>query len=174
MRPQSNKITPSTLGDRVRSLRADAGFTQPSLAKALGISVSYLNLLEAGGRNNPTIETIDRISTFFGVTKDWLLDGKEPMILVEDAQAARERYYELVDAKLGGANQREIREQKLMAEISVMLAQLPWCSDALWGRYRDEIMAAIDDHAAYCRKHAPEIRLAGLKAARAAAHGSRK
>jgi molybdopterin converting factor small subunit len=81
---------------------------------------------------------------------------------------ARERFFALIREKVGTDDERALREQKLMAEISVRLAQATVGSPIVWDQCRQEIISAIDAYADYCRTHAPEIRQAGLKIARAA------
>jgi transcriptional regulator with XRE-family HTH domain len=157
----------SSFSGRLRWLRRDANFTQPALSRVLGISTSYINLLETGERANPTIETVDRICAFFGVRREWLLDGVAPQFLEEPAEAARERFYSTLRAKVGEEGEQEIREQQLIAEISVRIAQLRVCSDELWKTYRKQIIAAIDAHAIRYRKDAAQLDLARRRMARA-------
>ena len=161
---------------RLKSLRRDANFTQPALSRVLGISTSYINLLETGTRSNPTIETIDRVCAFFGVRREWLLDGVQPKFQEESPEAARDRFYATLRAKVGSDEEREIREQQLLAEISVRIAQLSVCSDELWKIYRKQIISAVDHYAARFRKDAAELDLARLREARAfaEAQGRRK
>lgn len=153
---------------RLRWLRRDTNFTQPALSRVLGISTSYINLLETGERANPTIETVDRICAFFGVRREWLLDGVAPQFQEEPPEAARERFYATLRTKVGDEGEQEIREQQLMAEISVRIAQLAVCSDELWKTYRKQIIAAIDAHATRYRKDGALLDHAKRRMARAA------
>jgi transcriptional regulator with XRE-family HTH domain len=158
---------------RVRQLRQAANLTQPALARILGLSTSYLSLIESGERTNPTIETVDRISTFFGVAREWLLDGTGPMFLTGDPAGARERYFQLLESKLGPDAEQELREQKVIAEISARLAQAVHCDASTWAEYRRQIIEAVDSYAAHCRAHGDEFRQARLQVARAAARTKR-
>lgn len=173
LKTMTNSIVKSSLTDgiamRLRGLRETVGLTQPKLAKALGVSVSYINLLESGGRPNPTIETVDRICSFFGITREWLLDGKQPMFAVEAPEVAWARYDRLLNEKLGTEAEREKRQEKLMAEISVRLSQIQHSDDPAWKVLRQQIMEAIDAHAAFCMEHSAELKLARLKIGRASA-----
>jgi transcriptional regulator with XRE-family HTH domain len=59
----------------VRRLRAKKKLSQKSLADKVGISVSYVSMLERGQRS-PPLETIERMSKALGVTPAALLGGK--------------------------------------------------------------------------------------------------
>lgn len=167
----SSSIVKSSLTDglpvRLRELRDDVGLTQPGLARAIGVSTSYINLLESGERPNPTVETVDRICMFFGVTREWLLDGKKPMFVADDEAAADLRYDALLREKFGAQEQREMKEQQIIAQIRVRLAQLWHCDAKQWHEYREQIVAIVDAHAAGVLEHAPELKIARLKALRA-------
>ena len=54
------------LGERVRNLRFQRGFTQQELAEMLGISIAYMSLIERGGRN-PPFTTVVAIAEALGV-----------------------------------------------------------------------------------------------------------
>lgn len=154
-------------GSRLSSLRVASGFSQNTLAGLLGLAVSTLSRMESGEMDNPTIDTVERLSGFYGVRREWLLDGNEPMFESESSDAARERLHALLREKLGSEGDFERREEQVLAEISVRLAQAPHCSPEAWKSYRRQIIAAVDAHADYCMQHAPEVRMARLKLARA-------
>ena len=54
------------LGERVRILRFQRGFTQQDLAEMLGISIPYMSLIERGCRN-PPYTTVVAIAEALGV-----------------------------------------------------------------------------------------------------------
>ncbi len=59
----------------VRRLRAKKKLSQKALADKVGISVSYVSMLERGQRS-PPLETIERMAKALGVTPAALLGGK--------------------------------------------------------------------------------------------------
>jgi transcriptional regulator with XRE-family HTH domain len=59
----------------VRRLRAKKQLSQKSLADKVGISVSYVSMLERGQRS-PPLETVERMAKALGVTPANLLGGK--------------------------------------------------------------------------------------------------
>lgn len=61
--------------DRLRKLRADNGYTLKVVAQGIGIPLSTYSNYEQGIRE-PSLETINRICNFYGVSADYLL-GRE-------------------------------------------------------------------------------------------------
>jgi transcriptional regulator with XRE-family HTH domain len=59
----------------VRRLRAKKKLSQKALADKVGISVSYVSMLERGQRS-PPLETIERMAKALGVPPAALLGGK--------------------------------------------------------------------------------------------------
>jgi len=66
----------NTLGDRVKALRKAKGLQQSELAAIVGTSKAMVSFIETG-RNNPTIDLLSALSSFFGVPADYLLHGNE-------------------------------------------------------------------------------------------------
>ena len=64
------------MGKRVRILRRAAGITIDQLSDQIGITPSYLGLIERGARGI-TVERLIDLSIFFKCTADFLLTGKE-------------------------------------------------------------------------------------------------
>ncbi|GIP35501.1 helix-turn-helix domain-containing protein [Paenibacillus sp. J2TS4] len=62
----------SILGNRIKSLRDQAGLSQKRLAESLGISNVQLSRYETGDRK-PDPDTIRQIADFFDVSVDYLL-----------------------------------------------------------------------------------------------------
>lgn len=60
---------------RFKKVRKDAGLTQPKYAKILGISRSAVNAIE-NQRYLPSIQMLQTIHKEFGISYDWLIDGK--------------------------------------------------------------------------------------------------
>ncbi len=59
----------------VRRLRAKKSLSQKALADKVGISVSYVSMLERGQRS-PPLETIEKMARALGVPPSSLLGGK--------------------------------------------------------------------------------------------------
>lgn len=59
-------LSTSGLGDKVRALREDKGLTLEELGRQLDLSVTYISEIEVGERT-PSIQTLQKISRFFGV-----------------------------------------------------------------------------------------------------------
>jgi len=59
----------------VRRLRGKKKLSQKALADKVGISVSYVSMLERGQRS-PPLETIEKMAKALGVTPAALLGGK--------------------------------------------------------------------------------------------------
>lgn len=59
----------------VRRLRARKKLSQKALADKVGISVSYVSMLERGQRS-PPLETVEKMAKALGVTPANLLGGK--------------------------------------------------------------------------------------------------
>jgi transcriptional regulator with XRE-family HTH domain len=59
----------------VRRLRSKKALSQKALADKIGISVSYVSMLERGQRS-PPLETIEKMAKALGVTPAALLGGK--------------------------------------------------------------------------------------------------
>jgi transcriptional regulator with XRE-family HTH domain len=80
-------MSPPTLAHLAR-LRASAGKSQRSLAKACGVSYNVIRRLEAGGTaNNVTIGQLDRIATELSCS---LADLLEPSNEVQATESRRE------------------------------------------------------------------------------------
>ena len=62
----------ATLGERLRALRGDNGITH---AEKIFVSESYIALIELN-RRNPSTEILGKLSDYFGVSTDYLLNGE--------------------------------------------------------------------------------------------------
>lgn len=163
----------SSFGQRLATLREWAGLSQNELSRILGLAVSSLSRMESGEMTNPTVDTLDRICGFYGARREWLLDGQEPLFIPETAEDARERYFSLLREKLGSEEDWARREQQLLAEISVRLAQIPHATKEAWKVYRQQIIHAIDAHAS---AHLPSgsVTMARIRMGEASARAKRK
>jgi len=61
------------LGDNVRRLRTDKGWSQEDYADRAGIHRTYVSDIERGARN-PTITVVEKLAKPLGVTPGKLLD----------------------------------------------------------------------------------------------------
>lgn len=61
-------------GNKLRNLRENKGLKQIELGHALGISPSTIGMYEQG-RREPDNETLKKISNYFAVSTDYLLDN---------------------------------------------------------------------------------------------------
>lgn len=62
------------LGQNVRSLREERGWSQEDYADRADIYRTYVSDIERG-RRNPTITVVEKLAQPFGVTSGRLLDG---------------------------------------------------------------------------------------------------
>lgn len=62
-------------GNKLKNLRENKGLLQKELADKIGISLSSISMYERGERQ-PDNDTLKKISKFFNVTVDYLLDNK--------------------------------------------------------------------------------------------------
>ena len=65
----------SRFAANVRRLRAKKKMSQKALADKVGISVSYVSMLERGQRS-PPLETVEKMARALGVSPASLLGGK--------------------------------------------------------------------------------------------------
>lgn len=65
------------LGERVRTLREEHGISQSELAKRIGSTQPSVARLEAGGVT-PSLETLDRIASAFGLDLVVRFDREKP------------------------------------------------------------------------------------------------
>lgn len=61
-----------SFGEKVRNLREDADMNQSQLAKEVGMTQRKISYIERG-RNEPSIDDIKAICTFFRISSDYML-----------------------------------------------------------------------------------------------------
>jgi len=70
---------PRHLGEKLRHLRVRRNMSQADLAQQLGLArQAFISNLESG-RKYPSLETIVKISEFFGISTDYLLKDSIPV-----------------------------------------------------------------------------------------------
>ena len=76
-----------TIGQAVVAMRRISKMTQPEFAKHRGLSVQSLRLIEAD-KANPTIETLQKIATIFGLEVGFVPRSSEKVTARELARSA--------------------------------------------------------------------------------------
>ena len=71
------EISNDDIGNRIRQLRKDCGYTQEQLAEYAEISVDFLGLIETG-RNSMSLKNLAKLATALNVTTDYLIFGTTP------------------------------------------------------------------------------------------------
>lgn len=66
--------------ERLKKIRKALNMTQGEFAKKLNLQQNTICLFETGKRN-PSERTLEDICNIFHVSKDYLLEGKEPMFI---------------------------------------------------------------------------------------------
>lgn len=61
------------LGETIKELRVERGFTQPQLAKLVGVSNGMISVWE-NNINEPKASYVKKLATVLGVTSDYLLN----------------------------------------------------------------------------------------------------
>lgn len=70
-------------GKRLKGLRINAGRTQNEVAEDIGVSRETIARIEAGKRGT-TVDMIDMMAEYYGVTTDYIINGKEDKKMVID------------------------------------------------------------------------------------------
>lgn len=105
-------------GPRIRRLRKAEGLTQSSMAEGLGISASYLNLIERNQRPL-TVQLILKLSSAYGIEPDDLQDGPGGVISV-----LREAFSDpLLSGEVSG-DQELIEAAELVPNVAASIGKL--------------------------------------------------
>jgi transcriptional regulator with XRE-family HTH domain len=59
------------LAEKIKKIRKEKGMSQAELAKKIGINIRMISLYESG-KSTPSMETIQKLASLFGVTTDYL------------------------------------------------------------------------------------------------------
>ncbi len=153
---------------RLKTLRREAGVSLTALGRSLGIAVSYLSQLESGTRGNPSLSTLEKLGSFYGVNRDWLIEGRGAKFADLDPEQTKVRFLKLYGDASSPESEGELRKAKVLAEIEIRLSQLASPNADTWKLYRRQIEAAIDDYAAWCFENNASVKAAGLLTARSA------
>lgn len=71
------EISNVDIGNRIRQLRSEYGYTQEQLAEYAEISVDFVGLIETG-RSSMSIKKLAKIASVLNVTTDYLIFGTTP------------------------------------------------------------------------------------------------
>lgn len=71
------RLPQNTMGWRMREARLELGLTGQLLADRLGLSKSFICLMEEG-RSQPSVETLVSVAKVLGLTLDYLFAGVGP------------------------------------------------------------------------------------------------
>lgn len=64
------------IGDRIKQVRQKSKLSQELFAQSIGLERANYSLLELN-RHNPTLQVLQAISKIYGVSYQWLIDGRE-------------------------------------------------------------------------------------------------
>ena len=87
----------NALGDKIRKLRREKGYTLDRLAELTGSSKSYIWELENKNPPRPSADKVGRIAEALGVTTDYLIDGNQTTPTEAVADDAFYRQYRRLD-----------------------------------------------------------------------------
>ena len=85
-----NKVKSMPLGENIKRMRQDKGWTQGELSKVSGVRLGHISRLERND-TDPKLSTIYRLIDAFGCSADSLLLNKEQMSLSAQLKASYER-----------------------------------------------------------------------------------
>lgn len=71
-------MPPSALGKRVGAMRKERGWSRYELANKSGLNIPRLSDIEDGDTENPRLDTMKKLSQAFGVSLDFLVNGRDP------------------------------------------------------------------------------------------------
>ena len=102
---------------RLKELRESKGMTQRDFAAEFGVSKGTVGMWESGAREPRTIDEINRIADYFGVSTDYLLGRaeKKEKPAPTDGDGLDEQDRQLVELmKLLTADQKEFLRAQLL------------------------------------------------------------
>jgi transcriptional regulator with XRE-family HTH domain len=70
-------------GEVIKSLRKKCGWNQTELGEKIGMTYGGIAAIEQG-RNDPSIETVRRLSELFNVSTDYIIKGTESENTITD------------------------------------------------------------------------------------------
>ncbi len=91
------RLLVSALGEKIRKLRKDKGFTLDRLAELTDSSKSYIWELENKSPPRPSADKVARIAAALGVTADYLVDATASLEVADAKDEAFYRKYRQMD-----------------------------------------------------------------------------
>jgi len=100
--------TPQAVGYRIRQKREGQGISLTEAASAIGISRSYLSMIEKGHRRLCRTDTVEAISSALNISSEYILHGRDDTL--RENPRIDHRYYQLIqfDHFLGDCSTKEI------------------------------------------------------------------
>lgn len=87
------EISPKYLGDRLKKIRVNNGYSRDQLAELLGVSRASIQNYENGERS-PNADYLIQFYKFFGINLHWLLTGNQAanfQDFIHDIESPREQ-----------------------------------------------------------------------------------
>ncbi|RLI78372.1 XRE family transcriptional regulator [Archaeoglobales archaeon] len=100
---------------RLKELRTSLGISQRELARAIKLSSGMISMYEAG-KKIPTIDVLNRLADFFGVSADYLIGRSD------DPKPVDGELPEFVKEQLSKI--KRIKEEKLSAKLRYLADEL--------------------------------------------------
>lgn len=97
---------PTLLGEKIRKLRKEHGFSLDGLADKTDISKSYLWELENRDTANPTMEKVAKLAEILQVTPEFLLNSDD----VEPSETVADRAFFRKYQKLSAPTKQKLQE----------------------------------------------------------------
>ena len=151
MSPDASPAAGETIGERLKRLRLERGFSQRELA-APGVSYAYISRIEAGTRQ-PSVKALRKLAAKLGVSAEYLETGSdlapeeqrelrladlELAVRLGDSAGTEKPLQELLDEALAaGDRNAALRAQVALAVLAMEAAD--WTTSALL------LEAAVDD-----------------------------
>lgn len=77
---------PGHIGQRIKQLRLERGYSLTELAAKAGVAKSYLSNIERQVQSNPSMLFLQKIGKVFGIEVELLVTGAEPQALMLDPE----------------------------------------------------------------------------------------
>jgi transcriptional regulator with XRE-family HTH domain len=158
VKPDASPAAGETIGERLKRLRLEQGFSQRELA-APGVSYAYISRIEAGTRQ-PSVKALRRLAAKLGVSADYLetgsaLDASAVRELrlsdlelavrlgeVEGAEAALEEA--LAEAETAGDRAASMRARVALAQLALESGEYESAVRLLEGAIEGETFAPVE------------------------------
>lgn len=100
------------IGDRIKQLRAQKGYSITELAELAGVSKSYLSYIERNVHNNPSLQVLTKIAAQLDTSLEYLL-GTETSPAIRMSEIMDEDWKTIIRKAVGdGKNEANLEELK--------------------------------------------------------------